>query len=302
MHVHIILNPRADRGRALQLKDKLLEWGEGLGRLTLETTTRPGHAAELAQQAAAAGCDVVVAAGGDGTVHEIINGLVSGGRQDTLLGVIPIGSGNDFAYAFGLPLADPQVALRRIFAGAPQPIDLALLTDDRGRRLVVDNAIGIGFDAAVAVEASAITRFYGFVAYLVATLRVLAMHYDRPQLTIRYDDQVMQQRAIMMTIGLGPRTGGGFLITPAARHDDGLLDTCLVDPVGRLTILGLLPQVMKGKHVTSPHIKMLRHRQVTVESDAPLAIHTDGEIFARLQDNVRRVTIMCLPAAIRLIS
>lgn len=302
MHVHIILNPRADRGRALQLKDKLLEWGEGLGRLTLETTTRPGHAAELAQQAAAAGCDVVVAAGGDGTVHEIINGLVSGGRQDTLLGVIPIGSGNDFAYAFGLPLADPQVALRRIFTGAPQPIDLALLTDDRGRRLVVDNAIGIGFDAAVAVEASAITRFYGFVAYLVATLRVLAMHYDRPQLTIRYDDQVMQQRAIMMTIGLGPRTGGGFLITPAARHDDGLLDTCLVDPVGRLTILGLLPQVMKGKHVTSPHIKMLRHRQVTVESDAPLAIHTDGEIFARLQDNVRRVTIMCLPAAIRLIS
>ncbi len=302
MHVHIILNPRADRGRALQLKDKLLEWGEGLGRLTLETTTRPGHAAELAQQAAAAGCDVVVAAGGDGTVHEIINGLVSGGRQDTLLGVIPIGSGNDFAYAFGLPLADPQVALRRIFTGAPQPIDLALLTDDRGRRLVVDNAIGIGFDAAVAIEASAITRFYGFVAYLVATLRVLAMHYDRPQLTIRYDDQVMQQRAIMMTIGLGPRTGGGFLITPAARHDDGLLDTCLVDPVGRLTILGLLPQVMKGKHVTSPHIKMLRHRQVTVESDAPLAIHTDGEIFARLQDNVRRVTIMCLPAAIRLIS
>lgn len=302
MHVHVILNPRADRGRAHQLKDKLLAWGQGLGRLTLETTARPGHAAELAQQAAAAGCDVVVAAGGDGTIHEVINGLVGGGYLETPLGVIPIGSGNDFAYAFGLPLADPQAALQRIFNGAPQPIDLALLTDDRGRRLVVDNAVGIGFDAAVAVEASAITRFYGFVAYLVATLRVLAMHYDRPQLTIRYDDQTLQQRAIMMTIGLGPRTGGGFLITPDARHNDGLLDTCLVDPVSRLTILRLLPRVMKGTHITSPHIKMLRHRQVTIQSDAPLAIHTDGEIFARLQDNVRQVTISCMPAALRLIS
>ncbi len=302
MHVHIILNPRADRGRALQLKEKLMEWGQGLGRLTLETTSRPGHAAELAQQAAAAGCHVVAAAGGDGTIHEVINGLVGGGYQETMLGLIPIGSGNDFAYAFGLPLADPQAALRRIFTGTPQPVDLALLTDDRGRRLVVDNAVGIGFDAAVAVEASAITRFYGFVAYLVATLRVLAMHYDRPELTIRYDEQVLQQRAIMMTIGLGPRTGGGFLITPAARHDDGLLDTCLVDPVSRLTILRLLPQVMKGAHVTSPHVKMLRHRQVTVQSDTPLAIHTDGEIFARLQDNVRQITITSLPAAIRLVS
>lgn len=302
MHVHVILNPRADRGRALQLKDKLLEWGQGQGRLTLETTTRPNHAAELAQQAAAAGCNVVAAAGGDGTIHEVINGLVGGGYRETMLGVIPIGSGNDFAYAFGLPLTDPQAALQRIFTGAPQPIDLALLTDDRGRRLVVDNAVGIGFDAAVAVEASAITRFYGFVAYLVATLRVLAMHYDRPQLTIRYDDQTLQQRAIMMTIGLGPRTGGGFLITPKARHDDGLLDSCLVDPVSRLTILRLLPRVMKGTHVTSPHVKMLRHRQVTIQSDAPLAIHTDGEIFARFEDNVRQVTISCMPAALRLIS
>lgn len=301
MRIRVILNPWADRGRAGALVDKLSEWSRPFGSLDVVLTAEPGHAKTLAAQAANDGFEMVVAAGGDGTIHEVVNGMVRGGRSDTTLGVIPIGSGNDFAYALGLP-TDPQEAVKRLFTGRRRLIDLARIEDDKGRYAIVDNGIGIGFDATIGIESRNITRIHGFAMYTLATLRTIAFYFQTPHLTLRFDDQPVTQEALLLAVGVGPRAGGGFLLTPNASHDDNLLDSCLVNPVGRLTMLGLLPKVMKGTHVTSKHVSNRRNRYIDIKSNMPLPIHTDGEIFAYPRDDVRRVTITSLPQAINVIT
>lgn len=301
MRVQVILNPRADRGRAIQHKSVIESFDKQFAELRVVTTQQPGHATELARQAAAE-YDVVVAAGGDGTVHEVVNGLVQSGKPQAQLGVIPIGSGNDFAYAFGIPANDPQAALMRLSAGISKPIDLARIEDNRGRTIIMDNNIGIGFDALVSIESRNIKRIYGFAAYLLATIRTLANAYHAIHFDISFDDQRVSQDAIMFTIGVGPRSGGGFLITPDARHDDNWLDSCVVNPIGRLTILGLMPKVMQGTHTTSPHASFRRSRRVEMHASQPLPIHIDGEIFARPEDNVRHLTVTSLPAALHILA
>lgn len=300
MRVKVILNPWSDRGRASQLKEQIVAWAAPYGGVDLVTTERPGHAKTLAQEAADAGYDTVVAAGGDGTVHEVVNGLVHGGRAESTLGVVPIGTGNDFAFALGL-LTAPKTAVERVFSGRPRPIDLARIEDDRGRFEIVDNGVGIGFDATISIESRNITRLHGFPLYMLATLRTIALYFQKPSLRIHFDDQEVEQESLMLSVGVGPRAGGGFLLTPEANHDDDLLDSCLVNPIGRLTMLNMLPKVMKGTHVTSRHVTMRRNRSIDIHSTLPLPIHIDGEIFAYHRDNVQRVTITSLPAAISVI-
>lgn len=301
MRIRVILNPMADRGRAIGLRSQIAALAERHGGLDLATTEYPGHAAQLAAAAIAAGYDRVAAAGGDGTVNEVVNGLMTSQRPTCPFGVIPIGSGNDFAFALGLPLGDLAASVERLFNGEPTVVDLARVSDNRGRQLYVTNAVGIGFDAAVAIEAEQIVRLQGFAGYFLATMRTLAAHFRRPDFAIRFDDVQIRQRALMLTVGLGPRTGGGFYITPDARHDDGWLDSCLVAPVGRLTILSLLPRVMRGTHVSSGHIAQYRSHVVALQADEPLSVHTDGEIYAFPEDGVTQLTVTSLPGALRLL-
>lgn len=301
MRALVILNPCADRGRAIQHKSLIESFNKQFTELRVMLTQQPGHGTEIARQAAHE-YDVVVAAGGDGTVHEVVNGLVQSGQSQTQLGVIPIGSGNDFAYAFGIPASDPQAALMRLSAGIPKSIDLARIEDNRGRTLIIDNNVGIGFDALVSIESRNIKRIHGFAAYFLATIRTLANDYHPFHFEISFDDQSVSQEAIMFTIGVGPRSGGGFLITPDARHNDNWLDSCLVKPIGRLTILGLMPKVMQGTHTSSPHASFRRSRRVELHASQPLPIHIDGEIFARPEDNVRHLIITSLPDALRILA
>jgi YegS/Rv2252/BmrU family lipid kinase len=255
----------------------------------------------LAAAAVTAGYDRIVAAGGDGTVNEVVNGLLGSQRPGCPFGVIPIGSGNDFAFAADLPLGSLEAAIQRLFAGKPTPIDLAEINDNRGRRQYVTNAVGIGFDAAVAIEAEKVVRLQGFAGYLLATMRTLGARFRRPGFALRFDDTHVRQRGLMLTVGIGPRTGGGFHITPNARHDDGWLDSCLVAPVGRLTILALLPRVMRGTHISSGHIALYRSRVVDLKADEPLSIHTDGEIYAYPANGVTQLSVTSLPGALRLL-
>ncbi|RMG91763.1 MAG: diacylglycerol kinase family lipid kinase [Chloroflexi bacterium] len=301
MRTKIILNPWSDRGRAVEKKEEILRVARMYGEVDLVLTERRGHARELARQAADEGYELVAAAGGDGTVHEVVNGLVQGGRADVLLGVIPVGSGNDFAYAFGI---EPKVetAVPRLFTGQPHTVDLARIEDEHGRFEIVDNNIGIGFDAMIAIQTQSITRVHGFVMYTLATLRTIALYYQTPHLEIWFDDEKVAQESLFLAFGLGPRGGGGFFLTPDARHDDGLIDTCLVNPVGRLTMLYMMLKVMRGTHVTSRHVTMRQNQQIMVSANMPLPIHTDGEIFAYPEDNVRRVTVTSLPAAIQVMA
>jgi diacylglycerol kinase family enzyme len=143
-----------------------------------------------------------------------------------------------------------------------------------------------------------ITRLQGFPMYLTAVLQTILLYYQTPYLEMTFDEERVNQRALFLYGGLGPRGGGGFLITPNAEWDDGLLDTCLANPVNRLTMLYMMTRLMKGTHVNSPHVTMRQSRTVTVQSSLPMPIYLDGEMFAYPQDNVRRVTFTSLPAAL----
>ena len=322
MRVKLILNPAADRGRAIRLREDLIRSAAAYGPLDVALTDGAGSAVKIATEATANGYDVVAAAGGDGTVNEVANGLLrEAPNRPAALGLVPIGSGNDYAYGLGL-LDPPDVAVHRLFTGEPQPVDVAHIEDERGQRRIVCNAVGIGFDATVAIESLRIKRIYGFAAYLLAALRSLAFRFHTPELQLRFgskahqpdtndeianqaivdqevvDQEVVRQKALLLAVGVGPRVGGGFRLTPEASFSDGLLDSCLARPMSRATMVAMLVRAMGGTHVTSSFVEMRRSRSIELAADRPLPIHVDGEIFATVDDKVRRVTITSLPQAL----
>jgi len=293
----VILNPTADHGRTSRLQSLIPTWAEEFGGCELWLTERPGHATELARAAVDQGCQLVIAAGGDGTMHEIINGLAGDGPATVPLGIIPLGSGNDYPHGLGLA-EDPRQAYRRIFDGRQMVVDLARYEDEHGRSELAMNGLGIGFDATVSIQTRTITRVHGFAMYMLAALRTIAFYYQTPQMRVNFDDELVEQRTLMLSIGIGPRIGGGFRLTPDADLTDGLLDSCMVNPIGRATMMRLLPEAMKGSHITSQHVVMRRNQRIEIESNMALPIHADGEIFAYHEDNVRQLTITSLPAAL----
>lgn len=298
VRVKAILNPRADRGRALDLRGSVEGWIGDWAETDVALTAVPNDAQEIAETAAQDGYDLVLAVGGDGTVNEVANGLL---RLDSAkripLGIVPVGSGNDYAFGLGLPTR-PEQAVARIRGGQARWLDAAHVVDNHRRSRYALNGIGIGFDAAVAVESLKIRRVYGFAAYLLAALRTIAFRYQTPHLTLAFDDVRLSQRALLLAVGVGPRVGGGFRLTPDASFTDGLVDSCLVNPVGRFTMLYMLLRVMRGTHITSPVVSMRRSSRIRLQSNLPLPIHIDGEIFARVEDKVNGLTITTHPAAL----
>ncbi len=293
MKTTLIINPQANHGQAAQFTDTIISLVRNYVNPEVIMTEGPGHAVEMARNAVDHGVELLVSVGGDGTVHEIVNGMVVGGRTDTTLGVVPIGSGNDLAFGMGIS-NDIKEAVSIIFKGRKRRIDLARIEDDRGRFVMVTNGIGIGFDATITIQSRTITRVHGFPMYLLAVLRTIALYFQAPKVRIRFDDERVEQNILLLAIGLGRRVGGGFYLTPEANHDDDLLDSCTVDPVSRYTMLALLPRVMRGTHTTSKHVKMRRSHLIDIKSETPLPIHVDGEIFAFPEDDVRRLTVTSL--------
>lgn len=302
MRVQLILNPQADQGRGQQHADKIAALAKPYGGLQVVQSRSAAETRQQAWRAAYEGYDVVVAAGGDGTVHDVVNGLAQARAEgiDVALGVIPIGSGNDFAYANGL-LVDVPTAVARIFTGQPRLVDLARIEDDKGRSEIFDNNFGLGLDAYVVIETQKIRRVRGFMMYLIATLRTIAFYYERPQVTLQFDDEEVTQKILFIAVGIGPRGGGGFLLVPDAKNDDGLLDSCTVDPISRLRMLQLMPKTFNGSHVGVNCLKMRRSRRLVIQSQTPMPIHIDGEVFAYPQDEVHHVTLTSLPGAMKVI-
>ncbi len=297
MKTTLIINPKANHGQAAQLADTITSLVGSYVKPEVIMTEGPGHAVELARNAVDQGVELLVSVGGDGTAHEIVNGIVVGGSTDTTLGIVPIGSGNDLAFGMGIS-NDLNEAVSIIFKGRKRRIDLAKIEDNRGRLRVVTNGIGIGFDATITIQSRTITRIHGFPMYLLAVLRTIALYFQAPKMSVRFDDESVEQNILLLAIGLGRRVGGGFFLTPDADHEDDMLDSCTVDPVSRYTMLALLPRVMRGTHTTSKYVKMRRSHLIDIKSEAPLPIHVDGEIFAFPDDDVRQLTVTSLAKAL----
>lgn len=299
--VKLIFNPLANRGRSSDLETSvqhILDKHEGAEWSTTEYHT---HAIELAEQAAQDGFDIVVAIGGDGTVHEVINGLMRCPEdQRPLLGSVPIGSGNDFSANVGV-VEEIEAALERVFHGEPKTIDVGLITDDSGRSEYWNNTLGIGFDAAVTVYSYQITRLQGFAMYLWAVIKTVFLHHHAPRMKIITDQEEIDDNILMFVTGNGPREGGGFHVTPEAIFDDGLFHYMMIENVSRPMMFRLIPEVMNGTHGRFKPVRMGHFREMQLTSEEPITIHLDGEIFAGFDSTVTEIQIKILPNALRIV-
>lgn len=297
----VILNPAAGRGGASSLWPELRRAFRAAGaRAELALTSARGHAVELAEAAARAGWPGVVAVGGDGVVHEVVNGLMraeADGVQGTALGVIGAGSGNDFVKMLDLPVHHPTLAARRIATATPRPIDVGRVNKclaGRGPEGVwyFTNGVGMGFDAQVAVHASRVRRLRGFAIYAAAVVRTLS-ELRSPRMRVEIDGVVVADRPLVLaTIGNGRCHGGSFWLCPDAGVEDGLFDVLVADARSVPRVLALLPSVMKGRHVGAPGVTIHRGRVARVISEEPIPIHADGELVA---DDVTELEAEVLP-------
>lgn len=290
----VILNPVAGGGRAGRLAGWVSERLAARPDARFEITRRAGHAEELA--AGAAGThDRVVAVGGDGTVQEVMNGLVNG-EPAASIGIVPVGSGNDLARSLGLP-RDPAAAWTIAMGSADQALDLAHATAGDGRTRWFGSAGGIGFDAQVAAAMATRSGWQrGQAGYLLTTIAELRRFSNR-RIELTIDGAGHETRALFVAIANGEYYGGGMRIAPGAAVDDGMLDLCIVGDVSRLTALRQLASLYRGTHVNHPQITMARGHTIEVDGDAGTLTHLDGEPFGSLPLSVR-----LRPAAIRVAS
>jgi YegS/Rv2252/BmrU family lipid kinase len=297
----LILNPNADMGRAWQMAADLRPIVEQYGGADWAGTVYPTHAIELAKQAGEEGYDLVIAAGGDGTVHEIVNGLMQiPQEQRPCLGVVPLGSGNDFAHAVGV-LESAHDAMKQVFSGEPRSIDIGVIEDNRGRKEYIDNTIGIGFDATVTIRSHKLPVVRGFLMYLTAVLQTIILNHDAANLQIKTDNETWDEETLMFVICNGAREGGGFMVAPDAVPDDGIFHYAAINKVSRLMMFRLVPEVMKGTHGRFEQVRMGQLKQLELKSDRPLFIHIDGEIFSGFGTDVKDIKLEVLPGALEVI-
>lgn len=299
--IKIILNPMADMGNAWRAARDLRSITEEHGGIDWSGTVYPGHAIDLAKQAGEQGYDLVIAMGGDGTVHEVMNGLMKVPEdRRPVLGVVPVGSGNDFGHGIGAS-TKPTEALNRAINGEPSTVDLGLMTDGHGRREYFDNTLGIGFGAIVTIRSHQLPLLRGFLMYLTAVIQTIVMDHNPIRMQIEVDGKKLEESVIYLILCNGPREGGGFLVAPDAKIDDGALDYAMITNVSRLKMFRIVPEVMKGTHGRFKEVTIDRCKKFTLTADRPLYIHADGEIFSGPGTDIRQVSFEILPNALRVV-
>ena len=243
----------------------------------LVLTDGPGHAAYLARDAAAAGEQTVVAAGGDGTLHEVVNGVMQAPWAGTAVGMIPIGTGNDFVKTVpGTSNAD--AAFDTLAGGETMLVDVGVAEWDEQTEYFI-NAMGTGIDVEVVRQMRRSKLLPGMVVYVAALLRALARY--RPlAVAIDVDGAQLQRRIMNLAVCNGPSIGGSFRICPQARTDDGALDVCLIDEMPIARNARMVPRIIAGTHTGQDGVTMLRGAVVhlRLEQDGPLWFQLDGEL------------------------
>jgi YegS/Rv2252/BmrU family lipid kinase len=291
----LLVNPSAGHGRAARLAPAALAaaqqaWGEVR---SLETTA-PKAAVELVREAAEAGATRIIVLGGDGTVHEAANGLLAA-RVDPRppLGVVPAGTGNDFAKLCGTEGLRPHAAVARLAAATIRPLDVG---EAWGEYFL--NSIGVGFDADVAERLTRLRHGRGLPVYLLTVFKTLRER--RPFMAIvDAGPDSFTDRLLLLEVGNGPVVGGGFRITPHARPDDGLFDVCAVQDMSVPAILLRLPLVMAGRHLGLRQCRHFRCDRLTIRSqDGQLTAQLDGEVRRRSEPLEVRILPGALPVLI----
>jgi diacylglycerol kinase (ATP) len=292
MTIAVVANPEAGRGKGGRLIPRVDALLDLLGLdYRLHVSESPDDPERLARQAAQEGAEIVAALGGDGHVGACANGIVGTG---TALAVIPAGTGNDFARHLGLDRKDPLSTARLLSAPVTRTMDLAHVdTAERGRYYV--NVAGAGFDSEVNAHANGVRRLSGTPKYIYSTFVTLA-RFTAGQFEVRVDGEDHSLPAMMIAVANGTSYGGGMLVTPDARIDDGALDVCIIGEVSKWDFVRTFPKVFKGRHVAHPAVRMLRGEKVEISADRPFRVYADGEVVGSLP-----ATFTVFPLSIRVV-
>ena len=268
--------------------------------LGLEGTTlfseRPEHLRELAREAAASDAGLLVAVGGDGTVNEVVNGIVSADASAELA-VIPRGTGIDLARSFDIPMKLDD-AIRVALTGRTRVIDLGRATyrswggGDESSHFA--NVASAGMSGAIAKRVNESKSRLAKASYFTATFSVFA-RWQASDVRVSVDDEVREGRMRDIVVANCRYFGAGMKICPEAEPDDGLFDALLIGDVTKLDLVLTLPKIYRGTHLPHPKAELLRGRVVTVDADVPLPIQLDGE-----QPGTTPVSFDVVPGALRL--
>ncbi|MDY3561760.1 diacylglycerol kinase family lipid kinase [Gemmata sp. JC673] len=290
----VIYNPAAGRGRAERLLNALppsLASG-----VELRPTTTEGHAVELARRACDDGFAKVVAAGGDGTVHEVANGVLQSGRRDVVFGTWPIGSANDFAFTLGLDVwwkireQNPPLDVLEI--------DVGRVTAPGRERFFVDS-VGIGFNGMVTIESRKTKWLAGLPLYAWAFLKAMVRHFATPPMTVRFDGHEITGPTLALSI-LNAQREGNFPLRPNASLTDGQFDYMHAKGLTRLHLVRYLPAMVRGKLPEGhPRLALGRASRIEVQREAPLCVHADGEFVCVPEEGVKGITIEVLPQRLK---
>lgn len=302
METKLIVNPVAGGGtvgRRWPRIRRLLE-REGL-KFDASLTEGVGHATELARQALEAGYRTVVALGGDGTVNEVVNGLMAAGAADpqVTLGIIPGERGNDLARTLGIPFGYVE-ACRRLMKGRAASIDLGKITythrDGEAQRYFI-NVAGLGFDGEVVRRITPRLRaLSGPAIRYLSSLLITLTTYENRDVSIMIDEEELHQRAFSIVVCNGRYFGGGISIAPEAVPDDGLFDVIVIGDFTKWEILANLPRVYKGTHLSLPKVGLYRARKIRVEAQERTLLQADGELLGEAPTEIEIV-----PQAIRVL-
>jgi len=290
----LIANPVAEKGKAAVIAEKAYRrlTGQGL-KGVIEFTTQPGDANRIARAIAQNGGRWIIACGGDGTVHEIVNAIAE--QPDVVLGMLPCGKGNDLAAALKIPKSLAS-AVDVLLYGVTRQIDLGKI----GNRYF-DTIVTCGYDSEVnrrvAVEGA---PFSGTLSYVYTAITTL-FSFESPSARVEGDFGVYDGGILLTATGNTRRYGGGLKILPDAVLDDGLLDVCIIKPVPRRTVLCMMISLFWGGHTSHPAVRIHRTKSLTIHADPPILLFADGEQVcytpATIQVVERGLTALASPKA-----
>ena len=266
----LITNPISGKGKATVVAEQAFQ------RLTAEgytgqaeLTTQSGDAKRIAREAIENGSLWIIACGGDGTIHEVVNAIAE--KPDIVLGVLPCGKGNDFAEALRIP-TKPVEAIEVLLEGATRQVDLGKIGGH-----YFDTIVTCGYDAEVSRRVTEEgTPFSGTAAYVWTAITTL-FSYRSPAVRLEGDFGSYEGELLLTATGITSSYGGGMKIVPGAIIDDGLFDVCIIEPVPHRTVLRLLLTLFWGGHAGHRAVQMHRTKTLTIETDPPILLYADGE-------------------------
>jgi diacylglycerol kinase (ATP) len=297
----IIFNPSANHGRAKELEKTIHGMVKDYGGLDWECTVVIGETEEIAFRATHSDYKHLIAIGGDGTTQEIVNGLMTVPKEKRpSLGIVPIGSGNDFAGSLGIS-KDYVSALISALTGTAHSVDIGLLQTNTGTKRYWVNVVGIGFDAVVDIRTRKMVFFTGFWLYLAAAIQTILRNHTPYHFSGTLNGKKFERKLLMLIISNGKREGGGFKIAPRARQDDGELNYVGVNVISRPRMLFTLPYFLNGTQDQLSYVETGKLKKLEINADHPMQIHADGEIIAGFDSRITRLTIQVVPSAIHVI-